>query len=115
MFMAGSKGERHAATVNFLEALGITPTSEALTHLNVLVEALLIHDSRKIYGRVWQRYGWLSNLLSIARKADRLMQVFWFGSGSLDHKPSADDAYDLINYAVFFIRNVEADNARGVN
>jgi hypothetical protein len=108
-------GDRYKATVHFLEALGIEPTSEALTQLNVLVEALLIHNSRKIYGTVWQRYGWLSNLLSIARKADRLMQTFWFGPGSLDHKPSTDDAYDLINYAVFFIRNVEADNARGIN
>lgn len=113
--MAGDSNKRHLATVQFLQLLDIDPTSEALTQLNVLVEALLIHNSRKIYGTAWQRYGWLSNLLSIARKADRLMQVFWFGPGNLDHKPSTDDAYDLINYAVFFIRNVEADNARGAN
>lgn len=106
---------RHSATIEFLQAWGFEPTSANLKQLNVLLEALKIYDSRAIYGDVWRRYGWLSNLLSVARKVDRLMQLFWFGDGKLDHKEALDDAYDLINYAAFFIRNVEADNARGVH
>lgn len=109
--MAGGRQEK---SIEFLEACGIDPTSDMLTHLNVLVEALLIHETRKIYGGIWRKYGALSNLLSIARKADRLMQIFWYGSGELTHKNSTDDAYDLINYAAFFIRNVTDGNMKGI-
>lgn len=106
-------GDRHEATVHFLEAWDIEPTTDMMTQLNVLVEALLIHETRKSYGDIWRKYGALSNLLSVARKADRLMQIFWHGTGELAHKSSVDDAYDLINYAAFFIRNIADGNMKG--
>lgn len=105
--------DKHRATVAFLEAHDIEPTSNMITHLSVLLEALQIHETRKSYGDIWRKYGALSNLLSVARKADRLMQIFWHGTGELTHKDSVDDAYDLINYAVFFIRNVTDGNLKG--
>lgn len=109
--MAG--GNRHEAAVAFLESLDIEPTSDMITQLNVLAEALQIHETRKSYGDIWRKYGALSNLLSVARKADRLMQIFWHGPGELTHKDSVDDAYDLINYAAFFIRNYTDGNMKG--
>ncbi len=111
--MAGDNS-RHAAAIGFLDAYGIEANSTNLTQLNVLVEALQIFETRKIYGDVWRKYGALSNLLSVARKADRLMEIFWHGPGELDHKSSVDDAYDLINYAAFFIRNVTDGNLKGI-
>lgn len=111
--MAGVKPGRHDLAVQFLEASGIDTTTTNLTQLYTFIEALQIFDSRKVYGDVWRRYGALSNLLSIARKVDRLMQIFWFGKGEIDHKDSLDDAYDLLNYTAFFIRNATDNNIKG--
>lgn len=86
---------------------------EVVAHLEVFLEALRIFQSRKIYGDAWRRHGALSNLLSVARKTDRLMQVYWHGDGGMTHKEGMDDAYDLINYAIFFIRNKEDGNEKG--
>lgn len=114
--MAGGDKQpgRYDLAVQFLEAWGIEPTSTNLTQLNVLLEALQIFETRRIYGDAWRKYGALSNLLSVARKADRLMEIFWHGPGELEHKDSVDDAYDLINYAAFFIRNVTDGNMKGM-
>lgn len=97
----------------FLGVHGIEATEDIVAHLQVFIQALRIRQSRKIYGAAWRRYGALSNLLSVARKVDRLMQVFWHGDGVINHKDALDDAYDLINYAAFFIQNKEARNERG--
>jgi hypothetical protein len=80
-----------------------------------MVEALRIYNSREqSYGSVWRQYGALSNLLSVARKVDRLMHAWWHQpDGPYTHKDSLDDAYDGINYVCFFIRNVLDGNMTG--
>lgn len=102
-----------AATDGFLSIHDLEPTETMNAQLAIFINALTIFDSRKIYGDIWQRYGSLSNLLNVARKVDRLMQVLWYGNGTVTHKDALDDAYDLINYAAFFIRNQGVGNERG--
>lgn len=99
------------------EANGIAWTQSNLQHFAVLIECLRLHDSRTAsYGKVWRRYGALSNLLSAARKVDRLMESWWRrGDGAVPtiHKDNLDDAYDAINYLVFMVRNARDANLTG--
>lgn len=110
--MAGIVDETEAYR-QLLEQYGIPYKPELIRQLDIFMQALRIHETRSVYGQSWRRYGALSNLLSVARKADRLMQVFWFGRGGLEHKDAVDDAYDLINYTAFFIRNFKDENWKG--
>lgn len=89
---------------------------EYLGQMNVLMHCARIYDQRSAaYGQVWRQHGALSNLLSAARKIDRLMEVWYHspdGAKAL-HKDALDDAYDAINYLAFFIRNAQAGNLTG--
>jgi len=89
-----------------------------MEHLSVLLRAFGIHIERgNAYGDVWKNYGALANLLSAARKIDRLMNVWWREDTTdvpMLHKDLLDDAYDAINYLTFFIRNAQAGNIFGV-
>ena len=91
-------------------------TKSNAEHFHVLMECLCVHEGRtKAYGTVWKRYGALSNLLSAARKVDRLMEIWWRKGGSpqMLHKDALDDALDGINYLVFMIRNARNGNLTG--
>lgn len=84
----------------------------------VFEQCLQIHEGRsEAYGEVWRNYGAVSNLLSAARKVDRLMETWWDGmiNGTAPsiHKDALDDAYDAINYLAFFIRNAQNGNFTG--
>lgn len=100
----------------FLASAGIPDASEDLIqHFSVFVGAMKIHAERsQAYGSAWRNYGAMSNLLSMARKIDRLMEVHWFGQQKIVfHKDELDDALDVLNYTVFFMRNIVADNHFG--
>lgn len=89
-----------------------------LGQLDVFHKAMETYLERtKAYGDVWRNYGAASNLLSAARKVDRLMKTWWDdlmqGKVPSIHKDALDDAVDAINYLAFFIRNVEAGNLSG--
>lgn len=96
--------------------LGIEQNANNLDHFMVLMEALQTFAEReRNYNGVWRQYGALSNLLRSATKIDRLMEVWWHnpdGAGAL-HKDGLDDAVDLINYAVFFMRTARDGNLFG--
>lgn len=82
----------------------------------VFGKCLEIFESRtSAYGEVWKQYGALSNLLSAARKIDRLMEMWWRGDGSVPaiHKDALDDAIDAMNYLAFFVRNATEGNLTG--
>lgn len=84
--------------------------------LAVLMEAHAVYRQRSAsYGAVWQHYGAQSNLLSAARKVDRLMEMWWHnpdGAKALQ-KDATDDAIDAINYLSFFVRNARDGNISG--
>lgn len=106
--------------VQLLDEMGVEPTSDNVEQLTVFLQALMVYHGRTgAYGQVWKQYGALSNLLSVARKADRLMSVWWHSQHRptdrvpLLHKDHLDDAIDLLNYCVFFVRNARALNITG--
>jgi hypothetical protein len=110
------------AAVNVvLEHFGIDSTADNNWQLLTCLEAVKVYSDRtRAYGQVWQQYGALANLLNAARKADRLMAVWWteeeeyVGNGQpVLHKDAMDDAIDLINYTVFFMRAARAGNLMG--
>lgn len=105
---------KHA--MEMLEGNGIQPTEENAMQLIVFLQALRTYDSRtSAYGQVWKQYGALSNLLSVARKTDRIMSSWWHEEGEKPvlHKDNLDDAIDLLNYTAFFIRNAREGNLTG--
>jgi len=100
----------------FLERNGVAVNPDTIEHLSIMVEALVVYDSREqSYSGVWRQYGALSNLLSAARKVDRLMSVWWREGGVVPvlHKDNLDDVIDAINYSVFMIRNARQGNILG--
>lgn len=104
------------AIVDLFRAFGIDNTEDNRNQLRVMVEAVQVYDKRSaVYGQLWQQYGALSNLLSVARKADRLMEEWWHNDGAppVMHKDALDDAVDLLNYTVFFMRNARVLNVLG--
>ena len=86
----------------------------AAVHAGIAEEAvaLMVHRTGS-YGLVWQQYGALNNLVRAATKVDRLMEYWWHGDGSLEHKEALDDALDAMNYLAFFIANARAGNITG--
>lgn len=101
-----------------LNHYGIECTQETRAQFEVFMRALKLFDERnRTYRNVWETYGALSNLLRAATKVDREMEIWWHsadpGHNPLQHKESLDDAYDALNYLVFFIRCVGALNITG--
>lgn len=91
---------------------------EFSAHAEVLMKVQRLYEERsESYGQVWRQYGALSNLLNVARKIDRLMEVWWHGWNNGEtpviHKDALDDAYDAFNYLTFFIRSVGEGNITG--
>jgi len=74
----------------------------------VLMEALAKYAEReKQYGSMWKRYGCRDAADHCRSKAGRLdMAIYRMLKGGEDvNDGDIDDAIDLINYAVFFIRH----------
>lgn len=101
-----------------LEACGIEENEETTEQLAVFLAALkLFEDRNKTYRNIWETYGALSNLLRSATKIDRAMEIWWHDQSDngnpLLHKDNLDDAFDALNYLVFFIRCVRSGNITG--
>jgi hypothetical protein len=80
-------------------------TEENLAHLEILLEAAEIFKERdEQYRGLWRRFGWLDSLFHIRHKAFRLFRKVEEGDTGWSPKDT-DNALDLINYAVFAIRN----------
>lgn len=89
-------------------------------HMMVFCEALEIYEERTVkYGQAWRRRGWLGNIMNLFNCVDRL-DGFWWRKDTPDPMiresvdQALDDAFDAINYLIFFIRNVRARNRSGI-
>jgi hypothetical protein len=81
---------------------GIEPTSESEAILHTLLHSFSIYGQRsQQYGSAWRRFGALNNLVRAAAKVERLLEQFWYRGINEGH--DFDDAYDAINYLVFFL------------
>lgn len=98
-----------------LEALELEPTEFNKGQITVFATCLHITSERnRNYGDLWKRYGWLGNLMHVQSKCARLVKMFWEDQKTPQADSSdLDDAYDLINYVAFFIRNAAEYNERG--
>lgn len=94
---------RHAAIADLLDAYDIELTENNIEHMRRLVEAATIYDARNsTYGDLWRASGSEDNAFHCRSKVQRMMHA-------TDFDTRTDSARDLINYAVFFIRNLEAN------
>jgi hypothetical protein len=90
-------------------------SQEQLEHLSVLLSAFAVYVERnERHGSLWKKFGWMDSIVSVRGKAARCVQQ-WYGPQTLEGGPGADldDAVDLINFAVFLIRNVQTNNKWG--
>lgn len=88
-----------------VEALEVTPTETNITQMHVMLEAYCLFLKRnEEYEDLWEDYGWVDNLTHIRSKTMRLVRKFWREEPQ-DGAKGIDDAYDLVNYGIFFIRN----------
>lgn len=94
--------------IGALFALGFTePDDEDMQHLEVLLDAFVqFHNKNRTYGGAWRKLGALNNLLRMATKVNRLLEMYWHNEYNRKD-PDLDDAYDTINYAVFFMRQAK--------
>lgn len=86
-------------------------------HVKILHECQRLYvDRSESYGQAWEQRGGIANLVKAATKIDRLWAMFVDSSGPPPalHKDALDDAYDGINYLVFFIRCVQGGNVTGM-
>lgn len=107
------------------QALGYSvedPAEDAtLEQLAVFIAALDVYHERNVkYKDNWKRMGWRGQLIRIRERAERLWDDFWNKEGATGSGDDieindweVDDALDLINFAGFFVRAVEAGNRDG--
>lgn len=96
-----------------LDSLEGEQYESAVDQLRVMVEVLAIMIERnKKYRDLWRKAGWLSHVHHIRHKAARLMNTFW-GQKDVPKDADLDDAFDLINYTIYFIRSYRDGNERG--
>lgn len=97
-----------------LELADLESSDTNAEQMSVFLDCMQLFQERNAkYGDLWKEYGWRGNLLHVQSKAARVRKVWWDSKDPFGHNADIDDALDLINYAAFFIRNVEADNELG--
>src|SRR5262245_15710455 len=93
------------------KAGGGQPPPPGLEHEMVLNEALNIFIDRNAKrADAWRDAGYKGNLVEMRKKLDRLWAVW---EGPIESK-DIDEALDLINAAVFYIRCVRDGNTNGI-
>lgn len=97
-----------------VRVLGLSPKRTTVEQMSIMRRALELFDERNNseagYEDLWKSYGWGDSLLHMRSKLSRVERRFREQAGA---QQDLDDAYDLINYTVFFIRNVLAGNQDG--
>ena len=102
------------ALIQILASLAIPDTLTNRNQLHVLIGAFEKFVERNArYQDVWRESGWKGSLFDMRKKLTRIWRVFWRGEPTAQIDLECDDAYDLINFTVFFIRNVKDDNQWG--
>jgi hypothetical protein len=94
-------------------AYKIADTPSNFEQFSIFMIALEIHSERNArYRDVWRVTGWRGALYDLYKKATRLFRQYWRGTAT----PGADvdDAYDLINFAAFFLRGRDEENEWGI-
>jgi len=107
----------HDIIEEFLRLVGVTPEESTIEQMGVMVEAIKLFEERNArYNDLWKRDGWLGNVFQLTHKASRIRRLFFdkASRGEAAATPDPDDAFDLINYAIFFIRCLRESNRTGI-
>lgn len=83
--------------------------------LGIFEDCLEIFCQRNVrYEDLWKQYGWNDTLVHMRSKVGRTDKQWWLkGAEDATDLTELDDAYDLINYTMFFIMNVMDVNPGG--
>lgn len=78
----------------------------------------LVARKSETYGNAWKEQGWMGNLARMQSKVARLKAMLWRADyGKIEFEivdeSVVDTTRDLINIAVFFLRNQAIDNKWG--
>lgn len=110
MFLSATSDEREAA----LTALGFENTEDNWEQLSYFAEAMRLYEKRgKKYGDAWKDYGFQDCMFHCRSKMKRLGAVLQNIAAEVAGDLEIDDGIDLLNYAVFAMRNAMARNAEG--
>ena len=107
-------GEKQARASAAMQAAGFSDVSQSeLEQMVVFLECFeLFREKNKTYQDLWRVDGWIGIVHHIRHKSLRIWRLF--GRHQDDEAiPKDDDAYDLINYLVFFLRLLRAGNKYG--
>jgi hypothetical protein len=93
-----------------IDILGLNPTESNAEHMALFLVMMNLYDGKNaIHNDTWQRYGWRDSLMHMRSKLKRTEQQFEQSAPPND----VDDPMDLINYTMFFLRNLMAHNRNG--
>jgi hypothetical protein len=100
-----------------MQMLGFEATDEDVAQFKVLMRALRkFHERDEKHRGLWRYFGAIDSAHQARAKATRTYNVAiglirgQFKSEHVNDELVNDDAIDMINYAAFFVRNVEEGN-----
>lgn len=96
-----------ARAVAVLQMMGIPPSDTDVDQMMVMLSAFDIFRQRnERYQDLWREGGYDDSANSLKHKVMRVVQE----TRTTEGEPQIDDALDIINYACFWIRNVNDGN-----
>jgi hypothetical protein len=99
--------ESAAAVLAFFKTEGYETSETNIKQFGVLMDAFEIFLERnKDRQDLWREAGWEDSALHVKSKGMRVGQAAILDSLRVNPGVRLDDAYDVINYAAFFIRNI---------
>jgi hypothetical protein len=106
----GQPEHPYQPAVDYLLALGLKPTEDAVEQLALaFTPALVIMCERGgKRGQIWRQSGWRGALFEARKKLERLWYMDWVQS-----RPDPDSAVDLLNFIGFYMRSRDDDKAWG--
>lgn len=83
--------------------------------LAVFYEAYALYRERNLQHQdVWKESGWMGMMVDMRKKMDRLWKQYtYYRSDEMVAQEDLDSAFDLLNFTVFFIRQVRDDDRNG--
>ena len=107
------EGGSGSLNVEFHKTPEFDTNTDLSEHEQVLLKALAVYKERNAkYKGAWKEGGWRFSLTQIRGRIDRAWQL-WNADPRHNETVKTDDLIDLINLAVFAIRNIEAGNRDG--
>ena len=100
--------------ITILRTIGPDQSETNIDQVRWMVKAMEIFAERQVqYGDGWADWGWKGQLVKMLDRMRRVWNVFWKNEAAIVRPSDTDDALDLINYIVFFLRLLELQEENG--